>query len=80
MSKLSLTEIQEIVDTGHELANAARIATLLHFRSDGLSADSKEVARFDPVTVADRLSETRMREILAQRRPADGILGEEFDR
>ncbi len=78
MSKLSLTEIQEIVDTGHELANAARIATLLHFRSDGLSADSKEVARFDPVTVADRLSETRMREILAQRRPADGILGEEF--
>ncbi len=41
-------------------------------------ADNKEVARFDPVTVADRLSETRMREILARRRPHDGILGEEF--
>ncbi len=78
MTDLSATEILSIIDTAHELANAARVATLLHFRSDGLTADTKETARFDPVTVADRLSETRMREILAQRRPRDGILGEEF--
>ncbi len=61
-----------------ELADAARLATLQHFRADGLTADNKDAARFDPVTVADRLSEQRMREILARLRPDDGILGEEF--
>lgn len=78
MAKLSDFEAQDLISTAAELAAAARLATLQHFRSDGLTADNKEVARFDPVTVADRLSETRMREILARRRPQDGILGEEF--
>lgn len=71
-------EQQEIVATAAALADAARVATLQHFRSAELSADNKEAERFDPVTVADRLSEERMRAILAQRRPQDGILGEEF--
>ena len=75
---LTDTDKADLVSTAAELADAARIATLLHFRSDGLTADNKEVLRFDPVTVADRLSETRMREILARRRPDDAILGEEF--
>lgn len=78
MAKLSDIEAQDLISTAAELAAAARVATLQHFRSDGLTADNKEVARFDPVTVADRLSETRMREILARRRPQDSILGEEF--
>ena len=68
----------EIVAVAHALADAARVATLLHFRADDLVADTKEALRFDPVTVADRLSEERMRAILAERRPQDGILGEEF--
>ncbi len=68
----------ELISTAHELADAARTATLAHFRRADLAADSKEDARFDPVTVADRLSEERMRAILARRRPQDGILGEEF--
>lgn len=67
-------------DTAHALAEAAREATLLHFRKAGLAADSKEAARFDPVTVADRLAEERMRAILAERRPEDAILGEEYGR
>jgi histidinol phosphatase-like enzyme (inositol monophosphatase family) len=71
-------EARDLIATAHELAEAARAATLMHFRSAGLTADTKETQRFDPVTVADRLSEQRMREILAQRRPQDGILGEEF--
>ena len=75
---LTDTDKADLVSTAAELADAARIATLLHFRSDGLTADNKEVLRFDPVTVADRLSETRMRKILARRRPDDAILGEEF--
>jgi histidinol phosphatase-like enzyme (inositol monophosphatase family) len=61
----------------HELAEAAREATLLHFRTS-LTAENKEVGRFDPVTVADRLAEERMRGILARLRPEDGILGEEM--
>jgi histidinol phosphatase-like enzyme (inositol monophosphatase family) len=78
MTKFSDSDAQDIFSTAAELADAARAATLLHFRSDGLTADNKEAARFDPVTVADRLSEQKMREILARRRPLDGILGEEF--
>ena len=68
---------EDLMSVADALADAAREATLLHFRTE-LAAENKEADRFDPVTVADRLSETRMREILAERRPQDGILGEEF--
>ena len=78
MSQRAETEVNDLIETAAELADAARKATLLHFRSAGLSAETKESDRFDPVTVADRLSEERMRAILARRRPRDGILGEEM--
>jgi histidinol phosphatase-like enzyme (inositol monophosphatase family) len=65
-----------IIAVADALADAARAATLLHFRT-GVAAETKDAAGFDPVTVADRLAETRMRDILAQRRPGDAILGEE---
>jgi histidinol phosphatase-like enzyme (inositol monophosphatase family) len=78
MGKIGAAEQTEIIAVAHELADAARVATLQHFRQPGLMADTKEVERFDPVTVADRLSEERMRAILAARRPQDAILGEEF--
>jgi histidinol phosphatase-like enzyme (inositol monophosphatase family) len=80
MAHLSEAETAELIATAHALADAAREATLLHFRKPDLTADTKETERFDPVTVADRLSEERMRAILAARRPQDGILGEEFGR
>ncbi|MDQ2064873.1 inositol monophosphatase family protein [Xinfangfangia sp. CPCC 101601] len=76
--RVTAEEAADLVATAHALADVARQATLLHFRQAGLSAENKESDRFDPVTVADRLSEERMREILAQRRPHDGIHGEEF--
>ncbi|ABN75657.1 inositol monophosphatase family protein [Cereibacter sphaeroides] len=78
MQMLTDRETADIIDTAAEMAAAARDATLLHFRSRGLSADTKEADRFDPVTVADRLCEERMRAILARRRPRDGIFGEEM--
>jgi histidinol phosphatase-like enzyme (inositol monophosphatase family) len=68
----------DLIATAHELADVARVATLSHFRTRELVADTKETHRFDPVTAADRLSEQRMREVLARRRPEDGILGEEY--
>ena len=78
MLNLTAAEQADLIETAAELADAARIATLAHFRTADLTADTKEHHRFDPVTVADRLSETRMRGILARRRPDDSVLGEEF--
>ena len=78
MAQFSQTEADDIIATAAALAEAAREATLLHFRRADLTADTKESDRFDPVTVADRLSEERMRAILTERRPQDAILGEEF--
>ena len=76
--QVTAVQAAELRAVAAELADAARVATLTHFRAEGLSADTKDSDRFDPVTVADRLSEERMRAILARRRPQDAILGEEF--
>jgi histidinol phosphatase-like enzyme (inositol monophosphatase family) len=75
---LAQIEIDDIRATAAAMADVARVETLAHFRTPGLTADTKELTHFDPVTVADRASEQEMRAILAQRRPNDGILGEEF--
>ncbi|MGO4909564.1 inositol monophosphatase family protein [Pseudorhodobacter sp. W20_MBD10_FR17] len=75
---LTQSDIADIRATAAELADAARTATLAHFRKPGLMADTKETTHFDPVTVADRASEQAMRAILQHRRPHDSILGEEF--
>jgi len=41
-------------------------------------ADNKQARGFDPVTAADRAAEERMRAMIAEAFPADGILGEEL--
>lgn len=76
MSDAALTDM----DVAHLLADAARDAILPHFRNASLQADSKTDDGFDPVTVADRAAEEKMRAILARHRPEDGIWGEEFGR
>lgn len=68
----------ELWNTAHALADAARDAILPHFRALGLDAENKDSSGFDPVTIADRAAEVAMRNVLAQQRPQDGILGEEF--
>lgn len=70
----------DIIETAHELADAARDVILPWFRSTDLAADNKSNGKgpYDPVTQADHAAEQTMREILARRRPDDGILGEEF--
>lgn len=67
-----------IVATAHRLADAARVETLRLFRSAELHPDNKAQKGFDPVTEADRASERAMRAILAETRPEDAILGEEY--
>lgn len=71
-----------LIGTAHKMADAARTATLPFFRSSDLKTDNKadrtDAVPFDPVTAADRQAEAAMRKILAQLRPDDAILGEEF--
>ena len=76
-SPLSPAAAADLWRTAHALADAARPATLAHFRQAGLSADNKLAGGFDPVTVADRASEAAMRAVLERLRPQDAILGEE---
>ena len=73
------TDLTTLWPLAERLADAARVETLRHFRQPDLTAESKR-ADFDPVTVADRASEETMRALLAEARPEDGILGEEFGR
>jgi len=60
------------------LADAARPIALRYFRAPDQALENKLDAGFDPVTIADKSIEQRLRKILATRRPDDGILGEEF--
>lgn len=79
---IQTSDNQAIIETAHTLAEAARRAVLPFFRAEGLVAENKgdKVADggFDPVTEADRAAEAAMRKVLAQARPDDAIIGEEF--
>ncbi|UWR55816.1 histidinol-phosphatase [Phaeobacter inhibens] len=66
------------LEVAHRMADAARQAILPYFRSAGLQSDNKLDEGFDPVTIADRAAEQAMRSVLAELRPEDSILGEEF--
>lgn len=74
MTETALSDMQ----VAHQLADAARAVILPHFRQSDLGAENKLSEGFDPVTVADRAAEQAMRAALAELRPEDGILGEEF--
>ena len=67
------------LEVARRLATAARDVILPHFRNARTAAENKLEGGFDPVTVADRAAEDAMRRLLAELRPEDGILGEEFD-
>lgn len=74
---LSPQDKSAILGLCDSLADAARIETLAHFRTRGLTADNKLTAGFDPVTKADRAAEIAIRTMLAAQRPDDAIIGEE---
>ncbi len=77
-----MSDDNDIERTAHAMADAARGAVLPYFRVAGLVAEDKgdKIADggFDPVTEADRAAETAMRAVLAERRPDDSVIGEEF--
>ena len=61
------------VDMAHRLADASGEIILSHFRKN-ISVDTK--LDDSPVTVADRDSESKMREMIAAAFPDHGIIGE----
>ncbi|QIE42456.1 inositol monophosphatase family protein [Rhodobacteraceae bacterium SC52] len=69
---------QSLIGAAHAVADAAAQITLANFRSAALQTDNKQAGGFDPVTQADRAAEQAMRAVLADLRPDDAILGEEF--
>jgi len=78
---MDAAELKACLPVARRLAEAARPIALRHFRSAGLDVDDKSAADagYDPVTLADREIERAMRAILADHRPEDGILGEEYE-
>ncbi len=76
---LNPAQSADLISVAEELAAVARVETLRHFRTaGGLAAENKVAGGFDPVTIADRGAERAMRAVLAERRPQDGIWGEEY--
>lgn len=60
----------------HELADAADAITTARFRAADLAVETKP--DMTPVSEADRAAEEALRRALAEQRPDDGVLGEEF--
>ena len=75
MSSL-IREFQRRRDVAVEIARLAGITTLDRFRTHDLQVEIK--ADSSPVTAADRLAETLIRDRINSAFPHDAILGEEF--
>jgi len=77
VSKLPDSDFPAFLATAHALANKAGAVILPHFRT-AFTIDHKGGDFFDPVTVADRVAETAIRDALVSAYPNHGIIGEEF--
>ncbi len=66
---------RSLLEEAVALACAAGDLTLRWFRTDRLEVETKADAT--PVTAADKAAERHVRAALAERHPADGIIGEE---
>jgi len=73
---MAVIEAEADLAFASRLADTAREIALAHFRT-GAAAEDKPGAIYDPVTEADRAIEARMRGLIGEHRPGDGVLGEE---
>lgn len=67
--------MQEFKDFANRLADAGREIAKAHFRTPFEVISKGDTS---PVTIADRVIEQRIREVIEAERPDDGIFGEEF--
>ncbi len=72
-----MVELDHFLSLAIDLADAAGEAIRPYFRQP-LAVDDKP--DLSPVTIADRAAEMAMRQLIAARFPAHGIIGEEFGR
>jgi histidinol phosphatase-like enzyme (inositol monophosphatase family) len=70
-----MTDMQEFLDFAADAAWQAGQLTLAHFQT-GIAVEWKEDQ--SPVTMADRASETLLRELIGKRFPGHAVLGEEM--
>jgi histidinol phosphatase-like enzyme (inositol monophosphatase family) len=70
-----MSSIQEFLDFAVDAAWQAGQLTLAHFQT-GITVDWKEDQ--SPVTMADRASETLLRELIGKRFPGHAVVGEEM--
>lgn len=74
------SDLQEnMLSIAREMADAAWHAIQPHWRNLKHVENKEQGHGYDPVTIADKNAELAMREVLAARRPGDGIHGEEFE-
>ena len=73
---MSQSESTDRYDLAQRIAKSAGKITLNRFQTDKFEVEKK--ADRSPLTVADRESETHLREQIAQHFPDDAIVGEEF--
>ena len=66
---------QAYIDFAHALADASGGVVRSHFRTPFAVEDKADSS---PVTIADRDAERAMRDLIAERYPRHGIVGEEF--
>lgn len=66
--------LQELLEFATQAAWEAGRITLAHFQT-GVDVETKADA--SPVTVADKMAEQKLRELIHDRYPDDGVLGEE---
>ena len=72
-------EIKHYVEIARQVALAGGAEALKYFRSKNLLVESKSMAKFDPVTLADKRTEEVMRSAILANFPEDGIIGEEHE-
>lgn len=70
-----MTEVQDLIPFFKLLSKESAKIIKQYFRSN-LNVESKSDS--SPVTIADKLAEEKMREIILKEFPAHGIIGEEF--
>lgn len=71
--------MQEFITLAHYLADEAGKIIRPYFRAPlDTALDIESKADDSPVTIADKAVEEHLRAIITQRRPNDGIIGEEF--
>jgi len=71
-----ISDLTGDLELAHALADAADAITMARFRAVDLVVETKP--DLTPVTEADRAVEDMIRARLAEERPGDGVLGEEF--